>query len=81
MREANQIEAKREAEWRRRWRALSMIIKAKLEMVTAGDTTFEHEFLADIMLPEGGTVAKWLGPQLMEAYDSGKMPSLLPSGD
>lgn len=73
-----QIDSKREAEWKRRWRALQLIIKAKLEMVAAGDTTFEREFLADIMLPKGGTVADVMLPQLSEAYENGTMPKLLP---
>jgi hypothetical protein len=70
---------------RSRWRALVLIVKAKLEAVAAGVSTFEREFLADIMLPDGTTVHEWLGPQLEEAYTEGTMPPAirleLPSGE
>jgi hypothetical protein len=73
-----QLEARQQQEWRRRWRALSLIIKAKLELVAGGDVTFDREFLADIMLPKGGTVGQVLLPQLAESYRDGTMPRLLP---
>lgn len=56
-----------------------MIIKAKLEMVYSGDTTFEREFMADILLPDGTTVGEVMVPQLAASYADGAMPSLLPS--
>lgn len=65
---------------RQRWRALALVIKAKLEAVTAGITTFEDEFLAFTMLPDGTTVNQWIAPKLLAAYDKGEMPKgLLPS--
>ena len=63
---------------RQRWRALSLVIKAKLECVEAGITEFEEEFLAHIVLPSGKTVGQWMLPQVKLAYESGKMPPLLP---
>lgn len=62
---------------RSRWRALLLAIKAKLEAVEVGLATFEQEFMAHTVLPDGRTVAEWLGPQLDEAYQSGSMPSTL----
>lgn len=62
---------------RARWRALLLIIKAKMEAVNAGVTTIEREFLADIALPNGQTVGQFLAPQLQAAY-GGEMPALLP---
>ncbi len=62
---------------RQRWRALALVVKAKLEAVASGITTFEDEFLAHIVLPNGGTVGKWLRPQLADAYESRAMPPLL----
>jgi hypothetical protein len=73
-----------EREWeqaaRQRWRALLLVVKAKLEAVESGIATFEDEFLAYIMLPDGRTVGGWIGPQLEAAYDPdrGIMPSRLP---
>ncbi len=65
---------------RQRWRALLLVVKAKLEAVESGIATFEDEFLAYIMLPDGRTVGGWVGPQLDAAYDPdrGIMPSSLP---
>jgi hypothetical protein len=67
-----------EREVRRRWRALVLIVKAKLEAVESGITTLEREFLSDIVMPNNQTVGQWIAPQLEEAYRSGKMPPLLP---
>ena len=64
---------------RQRWRALALVIKAKLEAVDAGITVFEDEFLAHIVLPSGETVGHWMRPQIEATYQSGTMPSLLPA--
>ncbi len=66
-----------QAENRRRWRALLLAIKAKLEVVESGIATFEEEFAAHVVLPDGSTVGQWLAPQLAEVYESGQMPSSL----
>lgn len=65
------------------WRALALVVKAKLEAVSAGITTFEAEFLAHIILPNGLTVGEWAAPQLEAVYADGgrSMPALLPGGD
>ena len=65
---------------RQRWRALSLVIKAKLEAVSAGITTFEDEFLAFTMLPDGSSVGQWIQPQLAKAIESGRMPKALLPG-
>jgi hypothetical protein len=57
---------------RQRWRALALVVKAKLEAVETGIATFEDEFLAYVMLPEGQTVGEWIKPQLQDAYDPDK---------
>ncbi|WP_447896008.1 hypothetical protein [Vreelandella sp. GE22] len=64
---------------RQRWRALALVIKAKLEAVESGVTEFEEEFLAHIVLPNGSTVGGWMLPQVQTAYDTGTMPPLLPA--
>ena len=66
---------------RQRWRALALVIKAKLEAVEAGISTVEREFLDAIMLPDGRTVGDWLGPQLGVVYAQQAMPALLPGSD
>lgn len=64
---------------RQRWRALALVIKAKLEAVESGITTFEDEFLAHIMMPDGITVGKHIKPTIAAAYASGEMRPLLPA--
>lgn len=66
-----------EKESRQRWRALSLVIKAKLEAVRSGIVTFENEFMAHIVLPNGKTVGDALGPEIERAYLTGKVQPLL----
>jgi hypothetical protein len=63
---------------RQKWRALSLVIKAKLEAVESGISVFEDEFMANIVLPGGETVGEFMRPQIAEAYRIGKAPNLLP---
>jgi len=67
-----------EQEIRRRWRALALVIKAKLEAVQTGITTFESEFLPHIVMPDGKTVGEHVAPAIAAAYSSGKVRGLLP---
>lgn len=62
---------------RQKWRALALVIKAKLEAVESQVSMFEDEFLANIVLPNGSTVGGWLQPQIENAYKNKKMPPLL----
>ena len=64
---------------RQRWRALLLVIKAKLEAVSAGISTLEAEFLANIVLPDNTTAGEWMLPQIDRAYRTGEMPPLLPA--
>lgn len=64
---------------RQRWRALALVIKAKLEAVASGITSFEDEFLAHIVMPDGKTVAAHVRPRIAAAYESGSMQPLLPA--
>lgn len=49
-------QAKLDAEWRRRWRANVLLLKAKLEFIDSGDTTIERELLPYRLLKDGSTV-------------------------
>ena len=49
-------EGKAAAEWRRRWRANVLLLKAKLEFIDSGDTTLERELLPYRLLAGGQTV-------------------------
>ena len=65
-----------EQEERTRWRALLLVIKAKLEAVESGIATFEDEFLAHVLLPNQQTVAEYVGPMVARAYETGRMPPM-----
>lgn len=78
-RAATAAESAWEQACRQRWRALALVVKAKLEAVESGITEFEDEFLAQIVLPDGSTAGGWLRPQIASAYESGAMPTMLPA--
>lgn len=80
-RTATAIDTAYDQEVRRRWRALLLTIKAKLESVQSGIETFEEAFMAQLVLPGGQTMAEWAVPQIAQVYQQGgQMPPLLGSG-
>lgn len=68
---------------RTRWRALLLVIKAKLEAVESNIATFDDEFLAHVVLPNQQTVAQYLGPAVAQMCETGRMAPdrMLTSGD
>lgn len=62
---------------RQRWRALNLVIKAKLEAVETGIVSFDAEFMAHIVLPDDTTVGESVIPGIKLAYETGQMPELL----
>lgn len=68
----------RDQETRRRWRALGLAIKAKLETVASGIAEFDTEFLAYLVLPGGMTVGERISAELPTMLTTGKMLPLLP---
>ena len=71
-------EAAYEQAVRQSWRALALVIKAKLEAVEAGIVTFDDEFMAHLVLPGGRTVSEHFGDELVQAIEGGTLPALLP---
>ncbi len=65
---------------RQRWRAMLLIVKAKLEAIEAEITTFEQEFLPYFVLPDGRTVSDAMMPGIYGALEAGQMPPMLPEG-
>lgn len=61
--------AARDDEFKRRWRVLALLVKAKLTAITEDVSTVEREFLADLVLGDGRTVA--------EAIEAGDAPARL----
>lgn len=62
---------------RRQWRALALVIKAKLVAVEDGVVTFEQEFGMHFVLPGGKTVADVVAPEIEAAYATGKVRPML----
>lgn len=60
---------------RQRWRALALVIKAKLEAIETGISSFEQEFLAFVVTSNGRTIGDELIPKLERAC-KGNVPLL-----
>lgn len=54
-------QAKLDGEWRRRWRAHVLLLKAKLEFIDSGDTTLDRELLPYRVLADGRTLEEAIG--------------------
>jgi hypothetical protein len=76
-RTVNQQAEAHEQAVRQRWRALHLVIKAKLEAVESGISTFDTEFLAQLVLPNGQTVGQAVVPRIVAGIEANEMPSLL----
>jgi hypothetical protein len=72
-----QAEVEYEKAVRQRWRALALVVKAKLEAVNAGIVTFEQEFYAHTVLPNGSTVYEHTKEAVEHAYLTGVVPPML----
>src|SRR5712691_512518 len=64
-RSARQIDGVMDQADRQRWRALFLVVRAKLEAVEAGIAIFEEEFMAFIVIPgRNQTIGEILVPQI-----------------
>src|SRR4051812_46014910 len=61
-----------------RWRALLLVVRAKLEAVDVGIYSFEEAFMGETLMRTGETVGEWAGPQVEHMYATGEMPTSLP---
>lgn len=68
---ASAAENKYEQAVRQRWRALALVVKAKLEAVEAGIAEFDQEFFAHTVLPNGKTVYEQMADDVVRAIESG----------
>jgi hypothetical protein len=79
---AEKIEALWEQACRQRWRALLLVIKAKLEAVECAISTFDSEFMSNIVLSDGLTIGEKMldkeGKLLPAVVGTGNLPRLLP---
>ncbi len=65
---------------RQKWRALLLVIKAKLEAVDSGISIFEEEFMANIVLPNNKTVGEYILPQVDRCYIDNSLPPMINFG-
>lgn len=76
------VETEAQRRWeqacRQRWRALALLVKARLEAIECGISTFDDQFLPDVVLPGGKTVAETVKNDVEQAYLSGRVPKMLP---
>ena len=61
-----------EQECRQLWRALLLLVKAKLEAVESGIVTFEEEFLAHVVMEDGATVYERVRQNVALSYETGR---------
>ena len=66
-----------DGEWRRRWRARHLWVKAQVEFAEVEPAAFAQAMLGFAVLPDGRTLGDWAEPQLSAAYANGTMPPLL----
>jgi hypothetical protein len=71
-------QAKLDAATRQRWRALVLVLKAKLEAVASGISSLESEFLANMVMKNGMTIGQAMLHRLPEVVESGRL--LPPAG-
>lgn len=64
--------AKLDGEWRRRWRANVLLLKAKLEFIDSGDTTLDRELLPYRVLADGRTLEEAIGTNGFKMLAAGK---------
>lgn len=62
------------------WRALLLVIRAKLEAVAIGISTIEDEFMAWTVMPSGATVAEEMREQITDRLKTGGTQRLLLGG-
>jgi hypothetical protein len=63
---------------RERWRALVLVLKAKLEAVASGISTLEQEFLANMVMRDGRTIGQAMLHRIPEVCETGRL--LPPAG-
>jgi len=72
---SGELEKLADQEWRRRWRVLVLVSKAKLELISSGESSVEREFMADLVMPGGRTLHEYVTPAIAEAYANGALAS------
>jgi hypothetical protein len=73
---AEQALVMHDQEVRRRWRALCLVIKAKLEAVESKITTVEEEFMAHIVMPNDVTIGQFIVGNVIPDLKANRLPAI-----
>ena len=65
---------------KQRWRAMAGYIKMTLEAVEVGIIDLQTALMPHIIMPDNTTLGQWILPEIEQAYLTGNMPKMLPSG-
>lgn len=65
-----------EQEWRRRWRARLLWLKATLEFAEDDEDFIAQALMSQLVLPDQSTLGQWAAERLPEIYSSGRLPAL-----
>ncbi len=65
---------------RERWRAVLLLLKSKLEIVRMGLYSLEHEFMADMVLPDGTLAHQAFTEAIRRGLGSSDGPKMLGQG-
>lgn len=79
LRSVGSAEAAYEQAVKQRWRALALVVKAKLEAVESGIVGFDQEFMGHLVLPDGRMVVDHVLPRVVQAIAARDVGALLPA--
>lgn len=68
----------KDKEMKRLWRALVLLVRAKITAVNEEIVTFEEEFLSHVVMADGKTVYEHSKENIRLSYESGHSQTLLP---
>lgn len=71
---------KPEVEARRQWRAILLLVKAKIVSIVEGISTVEREFLSDVIMPDGTVLSDHTPRLIASAYAENGPPRLMLGG-
>ena len=63
-------------EWRRRWRARLLWLKATLEFAEDDEDFIAQALMSQLVLPDQSTFGDWAARKMPEIYSSGRIPAL-----
>jgi hypothetical protein len=69
-------DSKVQGEWRRRWRARLLWLKATLEFAEDDEQFIAQALMSQLVLPDQSTFGEWAEKKMPEIYSTGRLPAL-----